>query len=114
VVVTSNHDMILLCVDQNEPVVWIDPRSRALRYPEMVLLVFGQVEDWDEMLGATTGPVCIRAQRTRCEAIELNRAAHLVTKRMREIAARERTRRRASPPGDRLFGDEDLGPAPQE
>lgn len=28
---TSNHDMILLCAEEDEPVIWIDPRGRIGR-----------------------------------------------------------------------------------
>lgn len=46
VVVTSNHDMILLCVEQGESVVWIDPRGKQYRRSEMVVLCFRGIEDW--------------------------------------------------------------------
>lgn len=60
IVVTSNHDMILLCAEQGESVVWIDPRGKQYRRSEMVVLCFKGSEDWERRLGnadaATSSP----------------------------------------------------------
>jgi predicted nuclease of predicted toxin-antitoxin system len=43
VAVTSNHDMILLCAEKNESVIWIDPRGRQYKRTELVPVVFNGV-----------------------------------------------------------------------
>ena len=57
VVVTSNHDMILLCLEQPQPVIWLDPHGRKITRDEMVILVF------------TRGPRGARMRRTPGDAI---------------------------------------------
>jgi hypothetical protein len=99
VVVTSNHDMILLCAEQEESVVWLDPRGRQFKRDEQVVLVFRTAADWESLLAAATEPVCLRALRTKTEILTLDRAAHLVQQRMRVIAARKRRQAKAKPLG---------------
>ena len=45
VVVTSNHDMVLLCLEQPQPVIWLDPHGRNFTRDEMVVLVFQERPD---------------------------------------------------------------------
>ena len=92
VVVTSNLDMVLLCAELLEPVIWIDPRGRQLRRTELVPLVFTRVEDWQRLLADAGDPVCIHVLRTKTEVLALERAQHLVIQRMRRLAARKRAR----------------------
>lgn len=92
VVVTSNHDMILLCAGESESVIWIDPRGRQFTRTELVPLVFTRVEDWQDRLRAAGKPVCLHVMRTKTEVLDLDRARHLVVQRMRRLAARKRTR----------------------
>ena len=94
IVVTSNHDMILLCAEQGESVVWIDPRGKQYRRSEMVVLCFKGSEDWERRLGNADEPVCVRVLRTRAETLTIGRAAHLARQRMRRLQARERQRSR--------------------
>jgi len=104
VVVTSNHDMILLCAEENESVIWIDPRGRQLRRTEMVSLVFGQVEQWQALLNAEEEAVCVHVLRTKTEVLTLDRARHLVVQRMRRLQARKRAQARKPPSGPTLEG----------
>ncbi len=90
VVVTSNHDMILLCLEQAQPVIWLDPRGRKITRDEMVILVFRAAREWTEMLESATGPVCIHALRTKNESLSVERAVHLIRQRMKRIAAKKR------------------------
>ncbi len=92
VVVTSNHDMILLCLEQAQSVVWLDPRGRQITRDEMVILVFRAANDWAQMLDNATEPVCIRALRTKNESLPADQAIRLVQQRMKRIAARKRSR----------------------
>lgn len=100
VIVTSNHDMVLLCAIEAEPVIWIDPRGRQFRRAEMVAVVFGRVEEWQESLSQSADPVCIHVLRTKTEVLDLDRASHLVVQRMRRLRARQRaTAKRAGRAG---------------
>ncbi|MGH9269953.1 MAG: DUF5615 family PIN-like protein [Ilumatobacteraceae bacterium] len=104
IVVTSNHDMILLCAEENESVIWIDPRGRQLKRTELVPLVFGRVEEWQALLAAADGAICVHVLRTKSEVLALDRARHLVVQRMRRLRAREQARRRSSASGMTLEG----------
>lgn len=96
--------MIMLCAEENEAVIWIDPRGRQLRRTEFVPLVFGRVEEWQELLIEADGPICVRVLRTKTEVITLTRARQLAEQRMRRLRARERARSKKSPPGPTLDG----------
>ena len=103
VVVTSNHDMVLLYFEQQQPVIWLDPRGRKITRDEMVILVFRAAREWEDLLQSATGPVCIRALRTKNETLPIERASHLVQQRMRRIAAKKRRAPKPKPLGS-LFG----------
>lgn len=96
-IVTSNHDMITLCAEEGESVVWIDQRSRTIDLPRLARLCFDQIADWEGLLADTPGPVCVRAMRTKCEVLDLDRAAELAEKRMRRATVRSRARKPAEP-----------------
>jgi len=92
VVVTSNHDMIMLCAEKEQAVVWLDPRGRQLRHDETVVLAFLGMASWSEMLESAGAPSCVRVLRSKAELISLKRARELAKRRL--VALR---RRRASP-----------------
>jgi hypothetical protein len=102
IVVTSNHDMIVLCADEEAPVIWIDPRGRQFRRAEFVALVFGRIDEWQRMLADADGPVCLHIMRTKTEVLTLGRARHLVVQRMSRLRARKRSRARKAPQGTTL------------
>jgi predicted nuclease of predicted toxin-antitoxin system len=102
VVVTSNHDMILLCAEQEESVIWLDPRGRQFKRDEIVVLVFRTAADWGSLLAGGIEPVCLRALRTKTQVLTLERASHLVQQRMRVIAARKRRQAKPKPLGPLL------------
>lgn len=103
IVVTSNHDMILLCAEENESVIWIDPRGRQFRRVELVPLVFLSVEEWQRLLAEADGPICVQVMRTRIQVLTLDSARRLVVQRMRRLAARKRARAKKVPGGDKLL-----------
>lgn len=107
VVVTSNHDMILLCAEQRESVIWLDPRGRKISRDEMAVLVFKAAAAWEALLADADGPVCVRALRTKNELLTLDRAARRVRRRMRDIATRKRQRSSAKPLGPLLQSEPD-------
>lgn len=92
VIVTSNHDMVMLCADAEESVIWIDPRGRQFKVAELVPLVFGRVEEWHRVLTDADHAICLHVLRTKTEVLELDRARHLVIQRMRRLTARKRSR----------------------
>ncbi len=99
VVVTSNHDMILLCLEQHQSVIWLDPRGRKVTRDEMVVLVFRAAREWEDLLQSAAGPVCIRSLRTKNERLSVERAVHLVQQRMKRIAAKKRRAAKPKPLG---------------
>lgn len=96
--------MILLCAEENESVIWIDPRGRQFKRTEFVPLVFNRVEAWQALLANATEPICVHVLRTKTEVLTLDRARHLVVQRMRRLQARKRSQARRPPPGPTLEG----------
>lgn len=94
VVVTSNHDMIILCNERGQQFVWLDPRGRQLDREEQVLLVFRQIRDWEQILEAG---LCVHALRTKAKEIPSEDAARLVSRRYRELTRRKRATKRRTP-----------------
>ena len=106
IVVTSDLGMILLCAEAGQSVIWIDPRGHQLSRPDMVLLVFKQIHDWEERLENADRPLCLRAMRTKTNTLELDAAARLVRDRMKRISPARKPRKRTTPPGP-LFSQDD-------
>jgi predicted nuclease of predicted toxin-antitoxin system len=103
VVVTSNHDMIILCAERGQPVVWIDPRGRQFRHDQLAFVAFGGIANWHRALSAADSAICIRVLRTKFESISLDRARALAERRMRVLRTRQRHRG-----ADRAQADGDL------
>jgi predicted nuclease of predicted toxin-antitoxin system len=87
VIVTSNHDMMLLCDEAAQRFVWIDPRGRRLRREEQVMLCFGQIARWEEILASGS---CVRAMRSKAVPIGSAEAARLAAQRFRALHRRKR------------------------
>ena len=102
IIVTSNLDMILLCVERHQRVVWLDPRGRQLRRADLVLLVFRNINDWTDRLGNATDPVCLRVMRAKTETLELDEAGRRVRNRMSGLS-RKLARARQTQPPEELF-----------
>ncbi|MAT05257.1 MAG: hypothetical protein CL424_09475 [Acidimicrobiaceae bacterium] len=88
VIVTSNHDMMLLCDEAGQRFVWIDPRGRQFRREQQVLLCFQQIRAWEEIL--ETGQ-CVHAFRTKAVPIDSAEAARLAMRRFRALRRKQRT-----------------------
>ena len=99
VVATSNHDMVLLCIEQPQPVIWLDPHGRKITRDEMAVLVFQAAHVWEQMLQNASGPVCIRALRTKNESLPVEKAVHLVKQRMKRLATKKRAAPKPKPLG---------------
>lgn len=95
----SNDDMILICEQEGQPFVWLDPRGRQLSQRQQVLICLTQIEDWEEILGRPNG-VCVRALRTKASAILASDAARLAGERMRRLERRKRAVASRSVGGD--------------
>ena len=92
IIVTSNHDMMLLCSEAGQRFVWLDPRGRQLGGVEQALLVLRQILAWENILESDPN-ICVRAMRTKCEPINSAEAARLASQRMKTIQKRRRIKR---------------------
>ena len=102
VIVTSNHEMLLICEQAGQRFVWIDPHGRKLSQREQVLLCLKQIEDWVAILGRSGG-LCVRALRTKALPITPAEAARLAGQRMRKLERKRRARsRHPTQAGDQL------------
>ena len=99
VIVSSNLDMVLLCVENQQSVIWIDPHGRQFRREELAVLVFKNHHVWARLLNSSDLPLCIRSLRTRTEALDLIRAEEVVLNRMRRIREVRRASRGSAVPG---------------
>lgn len=95
VIVTSNHDMVMLCAEEGHSVVWVDPWGRQFSRETWVLLAFTQLARWDELLSGQD-QICVRALRSRCEAISLEAAYDMTERRLKALRARRAKRTRLS------------------
>lgn len=108
VVVTSNHDMIMLCAEKGVSVVWLDPHRRHLRIDEQAALAFAGVVDWCGLLESAAEPVCIRVLRTRVHIYPVAEGSALAERRYRAIQkrkAQQSRRRKATAPGQLATDD---------
>lgn len=106
IVVTSNLDMILLCVERRQRVVWIDPRGRQLLREDFVVLAFKNISNWAKDFQNADGPVCLQAMRTKSTTLELDEAGRLVRNRMIRLSLRKARSKKFKPMGT-LFEDLD-------
>lgn len=93
IIVTSNHDMMLLCAEASQRFVWLDPRGKQLSRVEQTLLVFRQIHRWDSILSGGSD-ACVRSMRTKCESISPLEAARLTGQRMRSLQKRHRVKKK--------------------
>jgi hypothetical protein len=91
VIVTSNHDMMMICAEAGQRFVWLDPRGRQYSRADQVLIVFTQIDQWGQIL-AQNSTQCVRALRTKATAIDADEAARLARARMRDLRRRQRRR----------------------
>lgn len=96
VIVTINFDMVLICAEARQRVIWIDPkRKRSLTYEEMVVRLFQGVSVWEPLL---EDPVIIHARKTMDQVLTFEEAGRAAHRRMeRQRVAQRRRARRANP-----------------
>jgi hypothetical protein len=95
IVVTSNHDMVMLCAEEGHSVIWVDPWGRQFSREAWVLLVFTPLARWDQLFSVDDN-VCIRALRSRCEAVSLDETYEMAEWRFKRIRARRARRSRSA------------------
>jgi hypothetical protein len=92
-VVTSNNDMVVLCCERSQSHIWLSGKGESLTLYQTVMLCFGAIEEWEQMLRDAKEPVCIRAMKTRNKALPLDVAKQLALGRAHR--RKQRLRRRA-------------------
>ncbi len=107
IVVTKNHDMIMLCAEQGASVVWLDPHGRHLRLDEQASMAFHGIVDWCADLAGATEPVCLRVLRTRRHLLPVAEGAAQAEKRYRAMQKRKAQQRpRKAPATDQMSTDD--------
>ena len=106
VVVTSNHDMVLLCAERQQSVIWVDPRGRQFRREDLVLLVFKNISNWNDRLKQAGHPVCLRAMRSQTVTHNMDEAHKLAHQRMRRISAAQKRKKSQTSLGPLLSPEE--------
>lgn len=88
IIVSSNWDMVLLCIEANQSVVWIDPHGRYFEREELAVLTLKGIRDWSHRLEGSDGEICVRVLRSRTESLSLDDARALLTQRMNRSGIR--------------------------
>ncbi len=101
VVVTRNHDMIMLCAERGVSVVWLDPHGTRLSIDRQAALAFGSIRQWTDALEGASEAVCVRALRTRVRTMPVADGADLAAKRYYARQKREAARKRTAKPTPR-------------
>ncbi len=98
VIVTSNLDMVMLCAEQGQPVVWIDARGRQYTSDQLAALALLGIAEWDRKLTQAGTLVCLRVLPTRVDVLPLSRGGQLAERRLRRIEQRLRRQRSHATP----------------
>lgn len=97
-ILTENHDLIVICAEAGAPVVWLDPRDKDMTFTTQVLLCFTQIAQWDSLVTQHPDPLCVHARKTTCRAISLEEAKSLALSRGKR--RRQKARRTTRAPQD--------------
>jgi hypothetical protein len=103
-IVTFNLDMIMLCAEELESVIWVDPRGRGFTRIDMVHRAFSGIEEWEALLQAAVEPVCLRVLKTKTIALDLPTAYQMADTRLRKLRALPRRRTTHRSGGEPLTG----------
>ncbi len=98
VVVTKNHDMIMLCAERGVSVVWLDPQGTPLTIDRQAAMAFGSIRQWTDALETASGPVCVRVMRTVVRPMPVADGAAMAAKRYYARQKREAARKRTTKP----------------
>lgn len=105
VVVTTNHDMVVLCAEAGETVIWLDPRDRDISLEALTLMCFEQVAEWERALEGASRAVCIVARKTTYEVMDLGRAKRIAIERGKRRRREVRRRAAAASDAETLFDE---------
>lgn len=105
-IVTQNNDMVVLCAESQEFVVWIDPKGRDISLAAMVRICFEQVKGWEDALRDANDPICVRVRKTTWEIMELDRAKRIALERGKRRRRTQERRGHGSALGDLLAPEE--------
>lgn len=100
IIVTTNHDMIVLCAEEGESVIWLTPRDKDISLEALTWMCFSQLHEWQRLLEDASGPICIMAQKTKCAPVPMDRAKHLALERGKRRRRRETSRARRASEGE--------------
>lgn len=92
VIVTYNHDMMVMAHARGSRFVWLDHRNRSMSRFEQARLVPSQIEAW-QLLLTDHADSCVHAGRTFCEALDAAEAARRVDQRARTRKRRQSAKR---------------------
>ncbi len=80
VIVTLNLDMVLICIEAEESVIWVDPkRKKGLTYEEMVVRFFEGVPRWERLV---KGGTVLHALKTKDEVLSFEQAQRRILARI--------------------------------
>lgn len=102
VVVTNNHDMIALCADEGESVIWLDPRDKDMTLQAQTRMCLDQIADWDRELRNAGAPICVQVFKRSYRVISLSTARRLAIERGKRRAREYRRRIVEQEPGGLL------------
>ncbi|MDE0321693.1 MAG: DUF5615 family PIN-like protein [Acidimicrobiaceae bacterium] len=88
VIVSSNWDMVLLCIEANQSVVWVDPHGKYFQREELAVLDLKGIRDWSHRLEDSEGKICVRVLRSRTDSLNLDDAKAMLTRRMNRSGTR--------------------------
>ncbi len=106
-ILTSDRGMALACIERHQSVVWFDATKRGskqLNRKEKRKLILKEYNKWIKLFAGSTGPMCVHVLSTRSYALSPEEALHLLQRRKRTRAVRERNLRTRppSPPQETL------------
>ncbi|WP_420453166.1 DUF5615 family PIN-like protein [Ilumatobacter sp.] len=105
IIVTKNHDMMMLCDEAGQRFVWIDSRGKSLPRERQVIIAFTQIRDWQRILLGDDHS-CVRALRTGARPIVSAEAARLARQRFKAIERKRRSARRKKMADQQLLHDD--------
>lgn len=93
VVVSNNHDLIVMAAERQQPVIWVDPCGRQLHLEQWVALCFRDIRKWDHFYGKRDmDSICVRTMRSGMKKMSFEEAKSLAEKRMKIVETRKAKR----------------------
>lgn len=102
VVVTQNNDMVVLCAEQGEPVIWLSPRDGDISLLSLTKMCLEQITKWEPLLAEAPSPICIIAYKTTIKALPLEDAKRIAIDRGKRRRRQIQKKAKAAPLGGLL------------